>query len=412
MPKTRKANRWIQRCGIFFFYAMVGCSAFGQMGCPDPQAINYDPGAVINDGTCQYQALTITPASTYSLASGLNETSGLLIHEGQLLTHNDDSDDQLYVLNAADGSISATVPLDGLTNIDWEDLAQDDDYFYLGDFGNNENGNRQNLRIYKILKASLTASTIQVDTLHFTYEDQVDFSGTGSNQTDFDCEAMISVGDSLYLFTKQWVSEGSTIYAVPKTPGNHIAQKRSEQSGLGWITGATVARNDSVIILSGYVIPSLPFIYLLYDYSAFDFFSGNVRKINVNAQYHQIEGIASSDGDKVYLTNEHFNQFTVNVDPKLMVLNLGDLIGPYYDYSLTAGLSDNTEPSFAIYPNPVEDKLTVNGLDSEETVEIWSLTGEKIWSEKPHHSSIELSFLPAGLYFIKIRNETFKLQKT
>ena len=36
-------------------------------------------------------------------------------------------------------------------NVDWEDITQDETHIYIADFGNN-NGNRTDLKIYKILK--------------------------------------------------------------------------------------------------------------------------------------------------------------------------------------------------------------------------------------------------------------------
>ena len=58
----------------------------------------------------------------------------------------------LYELNVTNGNVSRTVTIQNAANVDWEDICTDDDYIYIGDFGNNS-GNRTNLRIYKVLKS-------------------------------------------------------------------------------------------------------------------------------------------------------------------------------------------------------------------------------------------------------------------
>src|SRR5690606_30715450 len=114
-----------------------------------------------------------------------------------------------------------TYNLQSISNTDWEEISQDEDYFYIGDFGNNGHGNRTDLHILRISKASLADEPI-IDTIHFSYNNQTDFTGTEPNATDFDCEAMIISQDSIYLFTKQWLSQNSAIYALSKTPGSQV----------------------------------------------------------------------------------------------------------------------------------------------------------------------------------------------
>src|SRR5690606_31182475 len=108
-----------------------------------------------------------------------------------LLTHNDDSDTNLYALDSITGAVISQFALPGVTNIDWEDIAQDEDFIYIGDFGNNARGNRQNLRILRLSKASMSTAVPVIDTLFFSFEDQTDFTALPANTTDFDCEAMV-----------------------------------------------------------------------------------------------------------------------------------------------------------------------------------------------------------------------------
>ena len=75
----------------------------------------------------------------------------------------------------------------GVENYDWEEISSDSLFIYVGDFGNNVNGNRTDLHILRIEKNSLLINSPVIDTISFTYSDQTDFTPTGSNNTDFDC---------------------------------------------------------------------------------------------------------------------------------------------------------------------------------------------------------------------------------
>ncbi len=84
--------------------------------------------------------------------------------------------------------------------------------------------NRTDLHILRIEKNSLLEGNPVIDTIWFIYENQKDLAAVPSNETDFDCEAMVVSEDSIYLFSKQWDSLGTGFYQLPKTPGIHTAK--------------------------------------------------------------------------------------------------------------------------------------------------------------------------------------------
>ena len=181
-------------------------------GCPDPAANNYNASATANDGSCTYANVSLTPALNANLTDTLNETSGLLWWNKQVWTH-DDSGGQpdLYSVDVSNGGILKTVTVTNATNVDWEDIAQDDKFIYIGDFGNNAHGNRTDLKIYRVKKADVKNNiAITASVIRFSYSDQTDFTPQASNNTNFDCEAMVVYGDSLFLFSKNCAS--STAY--------------------------------------------------------------------------------------------------------------------------------------------------------------------------------------------------------
>ena len=316
-------------------------------GCPDPGANNYNDSATVNDGSCTYAQASIAPKLKYNLNDTINETSGLLWWNKLIWTHNDSGGQpQLYGLDSSTGNIAKTITIINASNVDWEDIAQDDKYIYIGDFGNNANGNRTNLKIYCIKKSGIKKKdSLTATVIHFSYSDQTDFSPAGSNNTNFDCEAMIVYNDSLFLFSKDWKDGQTRLYKLPKVPGTYVAQKTGELNVDGLITGAEIISDKRVIVLTGYSTTVTPFIYLLYDFSNNNFFSANKRKIQINESFTQVEGICALNNNNFYISNEKFQKF-FNVPAKLQTINLSSFLKPYY-----SKISKTIIPAFAFISN-------------------------------------------------------------
>lgn len=284
-------------------------------GCTDPISKNYNPLATVNDGSCKYKSAKIKPIFTTKLGNSIIETSGLIAFDNLLWTHNDDTDTNIYGLDTL-GNIKKKIKLEKVINLDWEEISQDNDYIYVGDFGNNYQGNRTDLHILRIEKESFLLNKPIIDTIAFSYSNQIDFSAQKSNTTDFDCEAFIVSKDSIYLFTKQWTSAKTSIYSLPKQAGNHIAQFKETLDTKALVTGATYLEDKKRIALCGYSKMGKTFIYLLYDFKNHDFLSGNKRKLKLKLPFHQIEGITTKDGNLFYLSNELFIKKPVANNPQ------------------------------------------------------------------------------------------------
>ncbi|HSD08411.1 T9SS C-terminal target domain-containing protein [Flavobacterium sp.] len=291
-------------------------------GCTDIFASNFDPNATENNGSCWYRNTKVRAKSSTKIDASLSETSGLIDFEGLIWTFNDDHDNTIYGLDTK-GEIKRKINLEGIKNNNWEEISQDSLYLYIGDFGNNIQGNRRDLEILKIEKKSFLTGTPQIETIAFSYSNQTDFSGKEVNTTDFDCEAFIVLKDSIYLITKQWTAEKTSIYSLPKNPGKYIAHLRETLDVHGLITGATTIPSKKEVVLCGYTKLLQPFLLLLYDYQNEAFWTGNRRKIKVSLPWEQIEGITTEDGSLFYLSNESIiRKPFINSPQRLHIIDL------------------------------------------------------------------------------------------
>jgi len=389
--------------GSFLFVSQISIAQI--FGCTDSLAINYDAMASQNDGSCIYSVATISPDFSSELDSCIRETSGLTQWNNQFWTHNDNSDTAIYSINPSTGAILQRIPIPNIANIDWEEISQDENYFYIGDFGNNATGNRTDLKILRVYKPSLSDIYPQVESISFSYSNQTDFSNQGANNTNFDCEAFIVGEDSLFLFTKRWIDLSTSVFSIPKLPGDYIATPIDSFSVNGLITGATLIGSKNLVILSGYSKQLAPFIYLLYDFRPNRFFSGNKRKIEIALPYHQIEGISTMDGTHLFCTNEHFSYLpAIDIPQKIHQFNLSPFLGNYLSDHVLTIKKRQTFPF--VYPNPVITDLNLGNVDflDTQTYQIINQQGAVVKTGilQKDCLKIEVSQLSPGLYFFNI----------
>nr|WP_315170145.1 T9SS C-terminal target domain-containing protein [uncultured Flavobacterium sp.] len=286
------------------FLLLIIPSSFAQIfGCNNSLFKNSNLNTKENGKSYWHKKTKLKLLFSAPLSDSLKETSGLVFYDGLFWTHNDDHDTTLYGLDDS-GKIRRKIKLNGVVNHDWEEITQDSSYLYIGDFGNNYSGNRKNLSILKIEKTSFLQQQPLIETISFSYNNQTDFSQKKTNKTEFDCEAFVVTKDSIYLFTKQWQSSTTSLYVLPNKTGHQIARLQTSWNCKGLITGATYLDAEKKIVLCGYTKRGSPFLYLLYDFEGNHFFSGCKKRINLKLRFHQIEGIATIDGNTFYLSNE------------------------------------------------------------------------------------------------------------
>ncbi len=340
-------------------------------------------------------AQPLTPTWLADLGPVLNETSGLIHVESGIWTNLDsDNDHVLYRIEPATGATLQTVVLANATNVDWEDLATDGEWIYVGDFGNNA-GNRTDLRIYRFPAAALTTTveSIEVDTIRFHYADQVDFT-PAYDASNWDCEAFIARDDSLFLFTKNWLDERTYLYALSALPGDHSATRRDTLETEGLVTGATMHPTSGAFVLLGHSeVDYVPFLWTLRDFPAHRFFDGVLEHHLITEAPLQMEGITFDVDGALLLSNE------------LSVLHAPSLWRVQLPMAVTEVQKALHVPR--IFPMPCDDHVRVEGADPGAKARLFNTAGTLMDSPLVEQDGIiRLRPVPPGAYVLEVSMHT------
>lgn len=377
-------------------------------GCTDRKAVNYDPAAQINDGSCVYDTAEYYPELLIpKLPYQLRENSGIILFDGGIWTHNDSGGKpEIYKIDLRNGKIVQTIRLNGARNHDWEDIAQDGQYIYIGDFGNN-NGNRTDLCIYKISKIDIPGrknGVVPAEMITFRFGDQSAFPYNPLAH-NYDCEAMIACDDSLFLFTKDWDDLNTRLYAIPARSGDYTIFPRAEFEVHGLITGADLNPGKKEVALVGYH-EYVSFIVILSDYQDYLFFSGNKRRISFpDMVFTQTEGIAYLDPQTVLISCEESA-----VPPGIYSVNVSLWTEHYHT---SRSFSSKRSIDVEMFRKPKSDKYFFRIItlpDPALKIEIYNNSWNRMESDKSRifydmrTSVLSLDFMDTepGLYFVKL----------
>ena len=340
----------------------------------------------------------------------LDENSGLIFYNNNIITFNDSGGEaNLYEINANTGNITRTVTITNATNVDWEDITQDASYIYIGDIGNN-NGNRTDLKIYKIAKNDYNGSDdiAVAEIISYSYADQLDFT-SNPNNTNWDAEGLISYSDQLLIFSKNWVDNRVNVYSIPKTNGTYSALLKSSYNTNGLITSAEISLNENIIYLIGYSSSQAPFMYTIHGIpnNSLDIFSGVIsEKIsNIVPLGNQVEAIAlfeiTPNQHRLYISNEKFifsyEDITIIFPPKLWLIEIDA-------ETVTLDVPDITSDlTLTIFPNPFDKTLKLS--ERVDEIIIFDLLG-RILAKQQYVKKLSLENLNPGHYiaYIKINN--------
>lgn len=254
----------------------------------------------------------------------LKESSGVawsLARPGILWSHNDGGDDPVLYALDTQGRLQARIPLEGIENRDWEDIATARCYagscIYIADTGDNY-ARWSEIYIHRIVDTgSLEETPRAVETFPMILPD-------GAR----DIEALfILPGEDIHLITKGR-HEGNTVYRYPPPlrPGEIVTLEEVQTLSDGpmpiptQITGADASTDGKIVVVRSY--QDMTF-YTVEDGLLVPIEGGKVPLRTLEEP--QGEGIALGAGAQLFLTTEGGNFGGVAA---LRVLECGILKGP------------------------------------------------------------------------------------
>ncbi|MCC5931971.1 MAG: hypothetical protein JJU28_22190 [Cyclobacteriaceae bacterium] len=231
-----------------------------------------DP-AIDEDFWANYQAFDATydlseePISNLFASSGkaighvsLQEASGLVAsikNDGMLWAHNDSGNPNvLFLIDKLDGNTIARYRLNGINNIDWEDIEigpgpEDGEiYLYIGDIGDN-NGQRPKVTVYRFAepvfdeshRSVLTELYPEADRIRLVYPDR---------PRDAETLLLDPITKDIYVVSKREFRVGIYIAPYPQSTEEDNVLIKIGNIPVMFATGGNVSADGDHILIRTY----------------------------------------------------------------------------------------------------------------------------------------------------------------
>ncbi|TND07823.1 MAG: hypothetical protein FD123_2813 [Bacteroidetes bacterium] len=338
--------------------------------------------------------IPVIPVFRATLPDTLPESSGLeYISDTSIWSHNDSyHPGEIFQIDTA-GQLHRVIRLLNVPAVDMEDMTQDSaGWFYIGDFGNNNN-DRTNQLVYKIPPPqSIAGDSIIPQIIAFGFADQDSFPPP-AEEKNFDCEAMFHFGNSLYLFSKnRGASTYSRMYRMPDTVGTYsLAPVDSFDTQHYWVTSADISPNGQYMVLF-----SEWNMFVFSNFSGDNFFQGNVVHLTF-LPYTQKEGVVFANDSTIFMTDE--TGYLGN-GKKLYSLDLTAIL-------TAVPLQSAQDQQVKIFPNPAADEMEIRTPFARYKWTISSAAGETVKNGFSENAACRIStnMLSPGMYFLRIESE-------
>lgn len=233
----------------------------------------------------------------------INETSGLEILNEVFITHNDSGGEpSLYFFNL-NGEIINSVKLVEesfwqIYNIDWEDVAADEDYIFIADTGNNF-GNRDNLNIIKVKTNDFSID----DKIDVAYKDQETFIPRPKHK--YDAEALFLIEDKIAMLSKDRSNLFTDLYLIDKeSSSRQVLESKVTYDVNSLITGGDYNEELRLLALVSYNSKGSQYLILFENFSLENLAEKKFRKIKIPIERAQIEAIKIIDNSTFWITSE------------------------------------------------------------------------------------------------------------
>lgn len=203
-------------------------------------------------------------------------------------------------------------------NIDWEDIAVDDDYLYIAEMGNNGNS-RRDLGVYVVPEPNprQVSSTRALKFVPVAYPAQRSFS---AERWHYDSEAIFVDDGTLYFLTKhrqpgkidQW-ERGTVLYRLESMEPGQVnpLQRVDANERVTVVTGADLSPDGTRLAVLCYL-----------DLWIFErpredgrWLSGDAYRVSLDLGHTgQAEAVTWMDDERILIGNEGSEWFTVAAD--------------------------------------------------------------------------------------------------
>ncbi|MEZ4982708.1 MAG: hypothetical protein R2769_14210 [Saprospiraceae bacterium] len=205
-----------------------------------------------------------------------------------------------------------------------KDLAKDEDYIYIGDFGNNK-GNRRDLSVGRLKLDDLQKDIAEVEIIKFSNGRSTETFDLPKQGHDYDIEAFFVQDSFLYFFTKNWADSKTRVYQCPASPGEY-ALMPVDSFNIGGIVTAADIIGDSLAVIMGYTKQGRVWMYVLNNFEPGKFFSGNKRLLELGSAIRmgQAEAICFDNEFGGFIGAEKFKF----VQQQIFRFDLQDFLSP------------------------------------------------------------------------------------
>ena len=236
----------------------------------------------------------------------VSESSGLCVSSKRpslIWTHNDSGHQaQIIAFDLLQKKELSIINLAEQHNLDFEDICIDPKgTIFIANTGNNSNM-RQDHQIISFSEPTLNQSTaITCQSYHFRYPDY-HFPPKLKN---FDCEAIFSFNNKIYLLTKHRSDTCTKLYRI-----KHLKKQDSQVELIrhvdihGMVTAADCSPSQKQLAILTYDT-----IYLFKNYERDNFFDGQIFALNIEAD--QCEGLTFLNEDEILISNEQKSLFLI-----------------------------------------------------------------------------------------------------
>lgn len=206
------------------------------------------------------QSMALTSENITLWPDQVEESSGLA-QQGELTWTINDSGDKaaLYALDSK-GALRKKIYIRNGHNFDFEELAQDQEYLYVADIGDNWGG-REKLTIYKLAWADIAKceNEAMVEARKITVRLASREKYQHKNAHNYDFEGMAVRKKELWMFSKNRLDGRSELYRFPKQPGDYTVAPSASYAVNGLITSADIHPDTGRVALLGYQIHNRKF---------------------------------------------------------------------------------------------------------------------------------------------------------